>query len=99
MLATVFSAVLFTVSFVPVGDVDVAANAGPTCCAKHAYCCTVQAECCGDSATTRATMTEVASEIGRPMCCAKRSYCCSVKRACCGKGATTVPEVEPAELG
>ena len=53
MLATVFSAVLFAVSFVP-SNVDATASAEPTCCAKHAYCCTVHAACCGKHAEGKA---------------------------------------------
>ncbi|MCH1496441.1 MAG: hypothetical protein L7U72_14575 [Rubripirellula sp.] len=89
MLATVFSAVLFAVSFVPAGNVDTAASARPTCCAKHAYCCTVQAACCGKQAEPTATTDEVAGPTSQPTCCAKRAYCCSVNARCCGKHAGT----------
>ena len=88
MLATVFSAVLFAVSFVP-GNVDATASAEPTCCANHAYCCTIHAPCCGKHAEGKATTDEVSSTTSQPTCCAKRAYCCSVNARCCGKHAET----------
>ncbi len=88
MLATVFTAVLFAVSFVPAGNAEAAASARPTCCAKHAYCCTVHAACCGDRASTQTT-DELANVTSQPTCCAKRAYCCSVNARCCGKHAET----------
>ncbi len=101
MLATVFSAVLFAVSFVP-GNVDATASAEPTCCAKHAYCCTINARCCGKHADANAVdvaSTQVASTVGQPTCCAKRAYCCSVGGACCGKTSSDSSDVEPAVIG
>ena len=89
MLATVFSAVLFAATFAPAGNVDTAASAEPTCCAKHAYCCTVQEACCGKQAETTATTDEVVNATSQPTCCAKRAYCCSVNARCCGKHAGT----------
>lgn len=89
MLATVFSAVLFAVSLVPAGDVGTAASAEPTCCAKHAYCCTIQRACCGKHAEAATTTDEVTAVTSQPTCCAKRAYCCSVNARCCGKHAGT----------
>tara|TARA_R110002073_G_scaffold154858_8_gene310089 strand:- start:13702 stop:14256 length:555 start_codon:yes stop_codon:yes gene_type:complete len=89
MLATVFSAVLFAVTFAPSGNVDAAASAEPTCCAKHAYCCTVHAPCCGKHAEVNATTDELSSATSQPTCCAKRAHCCSVNARCCGNHAET----------
>jgi hypothetical protein len=98
MLATVFSAVLFAVSFVPASNVDAATAAKPICCAKHAYCCTINAACCGDRSSSQATVDDVATATSQPTCCAKRAYCCSIKAACCGKNAASANEPEASRL-
>lgn len=85
MLASIFTAIVFVVSFVPGASAsDAVAASQPTCCDKHAYCCVVKAACCGDRAATEVVAESQASNVARPTCCAKHAYCCVVKAACCG---------------
>lgn len=73
-------AVVLVPTTLPSKDSEVAR---PTCCMKHAYCCSVKRPCCRSAAPTVAFNNSVA----KPTCCIKRAYCCSVKRRCCPKSA------------
>ena len=69
--------------------------AKPTCCIKHAYCCTIKATCYGKEATVNFEEKELTKEqlvafaadrdTSLPICCMKKAYCCSIKSPCCGK--------------
>lgn len=85
MFASVFTALVFVVSFAPgASALDAVAVSQPTCCAKHAYCCVVKAACCGGQAATETIVESQISNVTQPTCCDKHAYCCVVKAACCG---------------
>lgn len=74
----------------------------PTCCIKHAYCCTAKLSCCPtDSAVIVSEVHEASmvartsDEVSEPVCCVKNAYCCSSHRRCCPKTSSTVSEVTP----
>lgn len=69
------------------------AGAGPTCCEKRAYCCSIKASCCRKYVMAEeriVPLTLLPSEATQPVCCDKHVSCCSIKAACCGTTTSAV---------
>jgi hypothetical protein len=69
------------------------------CCAKHAYCCTIQSSCCRSVDALQTSNEAIAvtqDTTAKPVCCIKRAYCCSQHQRCCHSRRRPEPTGSPA---